>query len=136
MTVDATTITATGGALGAILAGVAAVVKIVYSRPRLPVAEELLEQMDELRDDVLALARWAHRAQAQAAAAGVTLEEPPEVLRSSGHRDGERRHEDSAHGWRAAVRVATGELPIIRPGRVLGPDTQPERRAQRPTPPR
>lgn len=136
MSVDAATITAVGTAIGVVLAGIAALMKIVVGRPRMPVAEELLEQIDELRDDVLALARWAHRAQAQAAAAGVTLEEPPDVLRSSGHREGERRHEEDTHGWRSSVRAQTGPQPAIRPEQVRGPDTRPDRRAARPAPPR
>lgn len=139
MSLDAATIGAVGTALAAIIAAVTALVKIVLSRPRLPVAEELLEQLDEMRDDLLAVARWMHRAVVQAAAAGIELEEPPEVLRSSGHREGERRHTEGGHGWRSSVRVQTGEQPVVDTRRihpVRGPDTLPERRAQRPTPPR
>jgi hypothetical protein len=108
--------------IGAIFTGVAGViiaiggvVKVVTTRPRLPVAEELLEQLDELRDDVLALARWAHRAVAQAAAGGVELDPPPEVLKGAGHREGERGSGENTRGWQSSVRAQTGELPIARP---------------------
>lgn len=135
MTIDAATVTAFGTAAGAVLAGTAALVKIVLGRPRLPVAEELLEQIDELRVDVLNLARWAHRAITQAAAQGVDLEEPPEVLRSSGERHGERRSSPEATGWRSSVRAQTGEQPVT-PATATGPSTQPNRRRVRPpTPP-
>lgn len=135
---DAATITAIGTAVAAVLAAIGALVKIVVSRPRMPVAEELLEQIDELRADVLALARWAHRARAQAAAAGVDLEEPPEVLHS-GERETDQRGAADAHGWRSSVRAQTGPQPIVDATgpighRQRGPDTRPERR-QRPTPP-
>lgn len=135
MSLDAATVTALGTATAAVLAGVAALVKIVLGRPRLPVAEELLEQLDELRVDVLALARWAHRAIVQAAAQGVELEEPPEVLRSSGERHGERRHAgDEATGWRSSVRAQTGEQPVVQAPEPS--PTQPNRRRVRPpTPP-
>jgi hypothetical protein len=129
---DPATLTAGLTGFAAVIAAIGAVVKIVVSRPRMPVAEELLEQIDELRGDVLALARWAHRAVAAAAAEGVTLDEPPVVLRSSGEREGERRHEPNRHGWRSSVQAQTGETARIEP--VRGPVTAPDRR--RPPPPR
>jgi len=137
MVLDAPTITAVGTAVAAVVAAIAALVKIVVARPRMPVAEELLEQIDELRADVLALARWAHRARAQAAAAGVDLEEPPEVLHS-GERETDERGAPDAHGWRSSVRAQTGPQRVVdaheRTG-DRGPDTRPERRV-RPAPPR
>jgi hypothetical protein len=128
--VDAATVTAGLTGFAAVIAAIGAVIKIVVSRPRLPVAEELLEQIDELRVDVLELARWAHRAIAQAAAQGVELEEPPAVLRSSGEREGERRHSPARHGWRSSVEAQTGESVIvdIRPDPSRGPSTIPDRR--------
>lgn len=137
MTVDATTVGAAFTGATALLGAVAALLKVWFSRPRLPVAEELLEQLDELRGDVLALSRWAHRARAQAAAAGIELEEPPEVLRGAGERDGERGHDPDAHGWRSSVRAQTGPQRAVRGDERRGPhtDTMPNRRAQRPAPP-
>lgn len=127
---DAATVTATLTGVAAVIAAIGAVVKIVLSRPRLPVAEELLEQIDELRDDVLALARWAHNARAHAASQGVELDEPPTVLRSSGEREGERRHDPARHGWRSSVVAQTGD-PVHRPGPAHGPATVPDRRRPR-----
>lgn len=126
---DPATVTATLTGVAAVIAAVGAVVKIVVSRPRLPVAEELLEQIDELRSDVLALARWAHNARALAASEGVDLPEPPTVLMSSGEREGERRHDPARHGWRSSVEAQTGERVRIEP--VGGPATTPERRRPR-----
>lgn len=134
---DAAVIAAIGTAVAAILAGVAAILKIVRDQPRMPVAEELLEQLDELRADVLALARWAHRARAQAAAAGVELEEPPEVLHS-GERETDPRGAPEGHGWRSSVRAqATPETAAQGVERMArrGPETRPDRRV-RPSPPR
>jgi hypothetical protein len=138
VTWGAAEITAVGTALAAFLGGVAAVIKIVVSRPQMPVAEELLTQLDEMRDDLLALAKWAHRARAQAAAAGVDLEEPPDVLRSSGRREGERGADPTARGWRSSVKVQTGEQPAVETTRPLtrdDPQTWPERRRPRLPPP-
>lgn len=131
---DPATVGAWCTGIAAIIASIGAVVKIIVSRPRLPVAEELLEQLDELRDDLLALARWAHHARAVAASEGVELPEPPSVLVSAGHREGERRHDDGAHGWRSAVRVQTGEQVAVGPPSANGPTTIPNRRALRPPP--
>jgi hypothetical protein len=123
------TVTAALTGIAAVIAAIGAVVKIVVSRPRLPVAEELLEQIDELRSDVLALARWAHNARALAASEGVDLPEPPTVLLSSGEREGERRSDPARHGWRSSVEAQTGETTRI--GRVDGPSTVPDRRRPR-----
>jgi hypothetical protein len=136
--VDAGTIAAVFTGVAGVIAATGAVVKIVLTRPRLPVAEELLEQLDELRADVLALARWAHKARATAAAAGVELSEPPAVLVSSGQREGERQHDDDTHGWLSSVRAQTDpNMRRIRPAeRVdMGPETQPDRRTPRHAPP-
>jgi hypothetical protein len=138
ITWGAAEITAAGTAIAAVLGGLAAVVKIVLSRPRLPVAEELLEQLDEMRDDLLALAKWAHRARAQAAAEGLDLEEPPDVLRSAGRRDGERRHDPATTGWRSSVTAQSGEQPVVQadpPMKREEAQTWPERRRPRLPPP-
>lgn len=133
---DSATIGAVFSGVAGVIIAIGAVIKIVVGRPRLPVAEEILEQLDEMRDDLLNVARWAHRAVAQAALEGITLEEPPAVLQSAGHRKGERRSWDNTHGWRSAVRAQTDEPPSPRP-RDPRPATQPERRAVRPpVPPR
>lgn len=130
---DAAQITALCTGVAAIIAATGAVLKIVFSRPRLPVAEELLEQLDELRADVLALARWAHNAQATAAAEGVELPDPPDVLRSSGEREGERRHDPRRHGWRSSVQAQLGDpVQPDRPVELRGPHTVPDRRRPRP----
>lgn len=129
---DAAEVTAWCTGIAAIIAATGAVLKIVVSRPRLPVAEELLEQIDELRADVLALARWAHNAQATAAAEGVDLPDPPDVLRSSGEREGERRHDPRRHGWRSSVEAQLGDpVPVERPVELRGPHTVPDRRRPR-----
>lgn len=137
MTWDAATITAVGTAAAAVGGIIVAVLKVVFTRPRMPVAEELLTQLDEMRDDLLALAKWAHRARAQAAAAGLDLEDPPDILRSAGRRDGERRHDDASHGWRSSVKAQTGETPAVtvQPEPADGPQTWPERRRPKLTPP-
>lgn len=124
--------------IGGVIVAITALVKVVTTRPRLPVAEELLEQIDELRDDVLALARWAHRQITRAAAQGVELDPLPEVLRGSGEREGERLHDEDRHGWRSSVRAQTGPQPVVDTNRMppaTGPDTRPERRVRRPAPP-
>lgn len=127
---DAATITAGLTGVAAVITAVGVVVKIVVSRPRLPVAEELLEQIDELRSDVLALARWAHNARALAASEGVDLPEPPTVLLSSGEREGERQNDPRRHGWRSSVQAQNGD-PVPDTARIppmLGPVTVPDRR--------
>lgn len=129
--IDAAEVTAWCTGIAAIIGAIGVVLKIVVTRPRLPVAEELLEQIDELRGDLLALARWAHRAQATAAASGLELDEPPTVMRSIGERRGERQHEPGRHGWRSAV---TAEYPPEHtpPTELPGPHTVPDRRRPRP----
>ena len=146
---DAAQIGAIFTGIAGIIIAIGGVVKIVTTRPRIPVAEEVFEQLDELRDDLLACARWMHRAVAQAATAGIELEEPPSVLRSAGHRAGERRSADNTHGWRSSVRAQTGEAPAVDPRPPVPgygaqtprrrstdvPDTNPEGQAVRPAPP-
>jgi hypothetical protein len=136
---DAATIVAVGTATAAVIAAVGGVVQIILKRPRLPVAEEVLEQLEEMRAVIVAVARWAHDAQVVAARSGIDLPEPPEALAVLGRREGEGRH-DKAAGWRAAVKAATGDQPVVdatRPLQSEGPTTWPERRRPRlPPPPR
>jgi hypothetical protein len=123
-------ITAAGTAVAAILGGLAAVVKIVLSRPKMPVAEEILEQLADVQGELLKLAAWAHDAQMVAAAAGLELPEPPDSIKLLGRRPGEGgRHRVT--GWRASVKAQTGEQPAIAPERPMQrdePQTWPERR--------
>ena len=137
VTVDAAVVSAVLAGVGGIIVAIGGVIKIVVTRPRLPVAEELLEQIDELRTELLDLAAWAHDVQMVAATAGIELPPAPSALPALGRRSGERRHD--RHGWTTSVRAQTGEQPAItapRPASGIGPDTRPERR-QRPTvPPR
>lgn len=130
---DAATITAVFTGCAAVIGAIGVVVRIVVTRPRLPVAEELLEQIDELRGDLLAVVRWAHRAVVTAASQGVELEPPPDVMRGVGERAGERHNPNAGRGgWRSSVTAQTGEQPLAMPG-PMGPDTVPNRR--RPMPP-
>ena len=131
--VGAAEITAIGTALAAVIAAIGVIVKIVVTRPRLPVAEEILEQIDELRTELLELAAWAHDARVLAAANGLELPPAPEIVRTMGRRQGEARH--ASHGWRTSVRAQTGEQPVVDPTAPIrdrrGPDTRPDRRAPR-----
>jgi hypothetical protein len=137
---DAATITAIGSAIAAVIGAVAIVVKIVVTRPRMPVAEELFEQIDELRRELLELAGWAHDARVLAAANGLELPPAPDIVRLEGRRHGEGR--EGRHGWRASVVAQTGELEAVAVDataplydRRRGPETRPDRRAPRVPPP-
>lgn len=59
--------------IAGIIGAVGVVLKIVLTRPRLPVAEEVLLRMAELEDVVLRWASWAHDARVAAAAQGFDL---------------------------------------------------------------
>lgn len=71
--------------LAGIIAAVGVVLKIVLTRPRIPVAEEVLERLAEVEESLLAWATWAHLARMAAAAAGVQL--PPTPLDTAENRD-------------------------------------------------
>ncbi len=61
--------------IAGIIAAIGVVVKIVLTRPRVPVAEEMLLQLAELRDVVLRWASWAHDVQVVAHSQGWDLPE-------------------------------------------------------------
>jgi hypothetical protein len=130
--VDAATVGAVFSGLVGLIGAIAALLKIYWTRPQMPVAEEILERQSELETELLALAAWAHDAAMIAAANGIDLPEPPDSIRLLGRRTGEPRHR--AHGWRASVKAQTGEQPAVRPDDTRrlppagGPDTWPERR--------
>jgi hypothetical protein len=137
VTWDAGTIAAVFTGVAGVITAISVVVKIVVTRPRMPVAEEILERQAELEAEQLRLAAWAHDVAIIAAAAGIELPEPPASLRILGRRPGEGRH--SAIGWRASVKAQTGEQPAIEPQTQRldpeGPATWPERRRPRLPPP-
>lgn len=68
-----------------IIGAVGVVLKIVISRPRIPVAEEVLERLADLEETLLAWATWAHAARMAAAAAGFDLPPPPLDLAEKRH---------------------------------------------------
>lgn len=74
---DASLVTAWCTGVAAVIAAIGAVLKIVLTRPRLPVAEEVLERLGELEEALLAWATWAHQSRMVAAAAGIALPAPP-----------------------------------------------------------
>lgn len=74
---DPAVITAWCTGIAAILAAIGAVLKIVLTRPRIPVAEEVLERLAEVEEALLRWGTWAHSARLAAAAAGITLPDPP-----------------------------------------------------------
>jgi hypothetical protein len=144
---DAATITAIGTAVAAVIGALGVVVKIVVTRPKMPVAEEILTRQAELEAEQLKLAAWAHEVAIIAAAAGIELPEPPASLSVLGRRPGEGRHAAAA-GWRASVKAQTGETPAVEapaaaepptqrlePVAQEGPSTWPERRRPRLPPP-
>ena len=80
--------------IAGIIAAVGVVVKIVLTRPRVPVAEEVLLRLAELEDVVLRWAGWGHDVRVSAAAQGWDLPEVPEDLvptRAHGPVPGRRR---------------------------------------------
>lgn len=60
-----------------VIAAVGVVLKIVLTRPRLPVAEEVLERLAELEEQLLRYATWAHNVRMVAAASGIELPTVP-----------------------------------------------------------
>lgn len=93
-------ITAWCTGIAAVIAAIGAVLKIVLTRPRLPVAEEVLERLAEVEEALLSWATWAHQARMVAAAAGIELPPVPLDL-------GEKR------------------TPPGLPARLTGPDSNP-----------
>ena len=77
---DAALVTAWCTGIAGIIAAVAALVKIVTTRPRLPVAEEVLLRVGELEDVVLLAASYFHTERVRALAHGYTMADPPERL--------------------------------------------------------
>jgi hypothetical protein len=73
--VDAALVGAWCTGLAGIIAAIGVVVKIVLTRPRVPVAEEVLLRLAELEDVVLRWASWAHDVRVHAAAQGWDLPE-------------------------------------------------------------
>jgi len=80
--------------LAGILAAAGVVLKIWTTRPRVPVAEEVLLRLAELEDVVLRWASWAHDARVSAAAHGWDLPDVDSELlphRAAGPIPGRRR---------------------------------------------
>lgn len=80
--------------LAGIIAAIGVVVKIVLTRPRVPVAEEVLLRLAELEDVVLRWASWAHDVRVVAVAQGWELPEvDPQLVpgRQPGPVPGRRR---------------------------------------------
>lgn len=63
--------------LAGIIGATGVVLKIVLTRPRIPVAEEVLERLAEVEEALLGWATWAHTVRMTAAAAGMELPAPP-----------------------------------------------------------
>jgi hypothetical protein len=78
--VDAALVGAWCTGISGIIGSIALLVKIVTTRPRLPVAEEVLLRLGELEDVVLLTAGWLHTERTRAAAAGYKLGDPPARL--------------------------------------------------------
>lgn len=74
---DAALVTSWCTGIAAVLGAIGVVLKIILTRPRIPVAEEVLERLAELEEGLLAWAAWAHGARMAAAAAGITLPATP-----------------------------------------------------------
>lgn len=77
---DAALVTAWCTGVGGIIGAITLLVKVVTTRPRLPVAEEILLRVSELEDVVLQTAAYLHRQRVRAAAHGYVMEEPPAGL--------------------------------------------------------
>lgn len=63
--------------LAGVIGAVGVVLKIVLTRPRIPVAEEVLERLREVEEALLGWATWAHTVRMVAAAAGIHLPSTP-----------------------------------------------------------
>lgn len=71
--------------LAGLVGAAAGLVKVVVSRPRLPVAEEVMERLHELEDVVLQMSRWIANTRAAAAMQGFDLPALPLDLTMLGH---------------------------------------------------
>lgn len=67
---DAAVVTAWCMGIAGIIAAIGGVLKIVLSRPRLPVAEEVLARLKDVEDELLAWGAWGHQVMMAAATAG------------------------------------------------------------------
>lgn len=114
---DAALVTAWCAGIAGIISALGVVVKIVTTRPRLPVAEEVLLRLAELEDVVLATAAYVHTERVRAAAHGYVMGEPPErLLTLLGDPDappGQRRRTDALQ---LPVPPRTGELRAVNGG--------------------
>jgi len=77
---DAALVTAWCTGVGGIIGAFTLLVKVITTRPRLPVAEEVLLRLGELEDVVLLTASYVHTERTRAAAHGYTMADPPERL--------------------------------------------------------
>lgn len=77
---EAALVTAWCTGIGGIIGAITLLVKVITTRPRLPVAEEILLRVGELEDVILQAAAYVHRQRVRAAAQGYVLEEPPAQL--------------------------------------------------------
>ena len=100
-------ITAWWTGITAVIGAIGAVLKIVLTRPRLPVAEEVLERLAEVEEALLAWATWAHQTRMAAAAAGGEL--PPTPMDPA-----ERRDPRALAPRLVERRTDTGPLPAQR----------------------
>jgi hypothetical protein len=82
---DPATVGAWCTGIASIIGAAAVLVKIVLTRPRLPVAEEILARMTEIEERLLIWAGVWHDAKATAALQGFELPELPERLRTPMH---------------------------------------------------
>lgn len=77
---DAALVTAWCTGIGGIIAALTLLVKVITTRPQLPVAEEILLRVGELEDVVLQAASYLHRQRVRAVAQGYVMEDPPAQL--------------------------------------------------------
>lgn len=77
---DAALVTAWCTGIGGIIGAITLLVKVITTRPQLPVAEEILLRVGELEDVVLLAASYVHTARVAAAAQGFDLPDPPDRL--------------------------------------------------------
>lgn len=108
MTASLVTAWCTG--LAGVIAAVGVVLKIVLTRPRLPVAEEVLERLAELEEQLLLYATWAHTVRMVAAASGIELPTVPLDLaeRRSPHRMAPRLIDRGATDTNPRLPMQTG----------------------------
>lgn len=63
--------------LAGIIGAVGVVLKIILTRPRIPVAEEVLERLAEVEEALLGWATWAHTVRMICVGAGIHLPATP-----------------------------------------------------------